>query len=547
MRQVARFRASGIVNDLPAAAAPADSWSDGLNVHFRQQAGGRIPGHLLTNENSPTDPPSTCPLWLINYDQNGTNSWLYVGPDIAGPDLKAYIADSTPPHTNATPVLWGAAGLPTAPLNYITGGILNGIPFLNVPDANFLPCYLVKATPILAPMTTGGLWTAGDICGAMRAYKQHLVAMDYTPSGGANQPDTLLWSDAAAVNAMPTTFTPAAGNEAGSNVLSDTPGPIVDGWPLRGDFYVYKRDCIYVMTYVGGNAVMAFRLFLRRSGVLSRNCVKEYRGRHFVFGDGDIYAHDGVAAESVIEGRLRRWLISQIDTTNWEASFVALSVAYQELWCCFPEPGAEHCTLAAVLDLTNGKWSIRELPYRTNSSGVLWGTAYMDAGIINSTDPNNWSAMTDTWATVGITWAGPSFSAVEDALVAASPGDGSALSEAAMYRMNTGTTANGAEFTSYLVRRGLDLGSPDRYKTVTRVWPRLFATDALTVRVRVGASGDADGPYQYAPYRDFVIGTDEWVDAMVSGRYLAVEIRSESGGEWRTDGLDFEVRMAGRS
>ncbi|GAG28067.1 unnamed protein product, partial [marine sediment metagenome] len=230
-------------------------------------------------------------LWLLPFQTLETFYWIYVGTDDAGTTGGIGLTDGTT-HWDITPAVWAAT-----PAGSITGGVLNGVPFIN--NGIDIPVFwdLVPTNV----MTTLPGWPAAQRCQAMRAFKYHLIAMNMTDAGG-DFPDVVAWSDAANPGQIPATWIADPSNQAGSFSIAATPGGVVDGLALRDQFMVYKQHSTAIMQYIAGQFVFSNRKAFVTSGILARNCAAEMYGAHYVITDGDIIQHNGQEVKSLIDG-----------------------------------------------------------------------------------------------------------------------------------------------------------------------------------------------------------------------------------------------------
>ena len=83
------------------------------------------------------------------------------------------------------------------------------------------------------------------------------------------------------------------------------PSEIVDGRQLRNAFFIYSRDQVYRMDFIGGNSIFSFKKVFDKSGLINSNCVIEAENRHYCFGLDDIYTHDGTQKKSIADERVR--------------------------------------------------------------------------------------------------------------------------------------------------------------------------------------------------------------------------------------------------
>jgi hypothetical protein len=71
--------------------------------------------------------------------------------------------------------------------------------------------------------------------------------------------------------------------------------------------------------------------------------------------------HNGQGPQSIVQGRMRKWLFNNLDTTNYARAFVVANYQTNEVWVCFPESGMAACTLALVWNWQDDTFSTRQL------------------------------------------------------------------------------------------------------------------------------------------------------------------------------------------
>ena len=87
----------------------------------------------------------------------------------------------------------------------------------------------------------------------------------------------------------------------------------------------------------------------------------------------------------------------------------------------------------------------------------------------------------------------------------------------------------GTSFTSYIERVGIDLGDPARFKLVTKLYPRLTGTGAVTIKV--GSQETRNGSVTWSSF-SFDPSTDEYISPLVNGKFIAVRGESSSNIPW---------------
>ena len=355
-KKLIRFRPRrGIATDLPDWAAPPDVLSQGDNVEFRDGVINRSPS------TSPVyDPPSVAPLIARNVQIENVNYWVYVGA------TAAYVVTGS----THTAITHASGQTSQTAINRLSLELLNGVPIFN--NALDEPMYW-DGNPTNKFVDLPG-WTATETCRFLVPHRFHLFAFAVDEAAGFF-PNKIKWSDAAAPGNVPSSWTPAATNEAGSATLSDTPGELISAANLRSSLAIYKKGSTHIADYIGGEEIFAFRTLFSQAGALTRNCVVDINGAHLVVTDGDIVIHDGQSIRSIAAKRRRNYFFNALDQDNFENMFVVYNRQQNEVWICFPETGSPdgYATRAMIYDIQADAWGDREL------SGVAYGAA----GIIN--------------------------------------------------------------------------------------------------------------------------------------------------------------------
>lgn len=514
-KKIVKLRPTGgIVNDIPPAEVADEFYTQGNNVHFRSGFVERTIGHT---------PVYGTPLaevrGLLNFRRDTSNFWIYPGIDslnvISGTD-----------HYDITP----SGGLTTiTPPNKWSMGTLNGVPFMN--NGNDAPVYWA-----FDPMTeTQELpdWPDGTSCRAMRAYKYYLIAMNIDSAAGLF-PDQLLWSNSAEPGAVPSSWTPLATNDAGDTILSETPGYIVDGVPMRSSFVVFKQHAAHIMDWVGGNEVFTFRKLFTNSGMLSLNCGTDVNGRLFVVTDGDIILTDGNTTESIIDNRMRNYLFSQLDQNNFESTFVVQNRQKNEVWVCYPSAGNTFADMALVWDSVANAWGVRELPQV--SCGAI--------GLVSPVDTDDWNSDSQQWDLDTTIWNEQLFSLQGDTMVLGQPNDVTP-SESNLLQIDLGFDFDGDSIDAFVGKYSMAFDEPNRVKGVRRIIPHVVANNGVELSVRIGTQMVSEGDITWQSPKTFIVGTTQYLNFDCQGKFISIEFSSQGGLPWKLTGFDVEAEVRG--
>lgn len=501
--------AIGVIRDVAAYELPPNAWTDARNVRMENGYVIKQKGH-----SSVYATVQVSPYWIVPVQIGATYYWVYCGL------TQTWQTDQST-HTQITKsaTTYGA----TALIRW-NGGVLNGVVIAN--NSVDAPQQWTGS----GLMTDLSNWPASTTAKVIRPFLYHLVALDVTESG-TRYPRMVRWSHPADPGSVPSSwdYTDTT-KDAGRVELSETSGFCIDCLPLRDINVIYKEDSIWGMQYIGGQSVFRFFQMFKDFGVMSRDCAKEFYGKHVVLGKDDIIIHDGQTIKSIVDRKHRRWLQSKIATAESfiENAFVAINYQNSEMLFCLPESAAANgCTISLVWNWRDGSFGVRDLP----------GIYHANNGLVSpSSTGSQWATDTQGWADDVTTWDQLTYSNTAQKMLMAAPG-----STPRLHLYDDTETFNGTAFTSYVERQGLAITGPGRVNTVTRIIPKMESTPVgRPIDIYVGSqmtTSDSivwNGPYPFDP------STDRWVDCRVSGVYHGVRYRSDIDMTWKLNSYDVE-------
>lgn len=509
-KKLARLRPfGGLVLDLPANEVGPNYYTAGSNVIFRNGFAQRIGGRRAAYAQNTLDPV----FRLLNVRGPGglteSNFWLAFGLD------EVHALETS----NVDDVTGSALSAVTSPWQW-SATLLNNIPcFTNGLDA---PRYW--AGDVGTPAADLPNFPAGTICKSLVAFKFHLFALDIDgPSGHLES--QIRWSSAAAPGDVPSTWTAAATNDAGSAILADTPGACQCGVPLQDTLLVFKRSSTYGVNYVGrAGGIFSVRLLDGDRGALTRHAAVDVGGRVLVVCDGDVMLTDGVNWQSVAQGRVRDYLFSQLEQASYENLFVEHDRSRNEVWICYPTAGETYCTEAIIYNVATDTFGVRELAQVTHAA----------AGVVNDTAQDaSWDADAGAWDADDTAWNSANFSLANEQLLTAVDG-----AELTLEDDDTATA-----IAASVSRDDLPLGAPERFKFVRRVHVRTNGTPG-TLYVRVGARNSPTGSIAWGA-EVALVPPAAFVNARALGKLISVQARSVGTEVWQLSGLDLEYEDRG--
>lgn len=498
--------AVGIVADEAAQELPDGAWSDGENVRFEHGYATRMAGHLacLTN-------PVAAAYHSANFRCPTDDYWVHA-------TLTGAYADNGTTQTNIT----GAALTGDAD-DIFTSCVLGGVFYLN--NQIDAPSYWGGATASNLAALTG--WDSTWRCKALRSFKANLLALNVT-KGADKYQSMVKWSDSTEPGAIPLSWdhTDATG-DARELDLAESSDAVIDGCALGDLFIVYKDRSTYALQATGGVDVFRYFRLPGDSGMLSQNCVTRFPGGHVVLTPSDVITHNGTGPQSILDGRMRRWLFARIDASNFRRSFLAHNPARSEVWVCFPETGEDACTKALVWNYKSNTFGVRDLPDITSGS----------FGPISTTASSTWDAETGTWDDDTSVWDQIDVSQADQRLVCAS-------TSSRMYLMDQTTSFDGTAFTTRVQRTGMAFGDASRVKLIRGIYPRIEGNTGTVVSIQVGAAMDAEAAPAWSAAVSYTVGSTYKADCFASGRFISLRI-SGSADSWRVKSVDADVIMKG--
>lgn len=507
----------GVIRDEQSYRLPPEAWTLGENVRFRD--GGVQRGAAWE---STFGTPPIAPSFAMSVKTPSQTFWPYVSL------TKAYVWDGVT-HTEITRA---SGDYTTNASQDWNGALLGGIALFN--NGIDVPQYW--ATPNTAtPLADLLNWPSTLRAKIMRSFGPYLVALNLIDDGDSF-PHAVQWSHPADPGSVPVSWDITdPTRDAGRSELSDVDtGTILDAYMLRGNLYIYKESATHRMRFIGGRFVFAFDSFLETAGLLAPRCATLLGDgqRHFIVTQDDILVHNGNTAESIGEGRFKRYIFNEIDTVNYVKSFAFTNASFSEIWFCYCETGSSEPNRALVWNYKENTFSESDISFRSASTGN-----------IEEEDTETWDSGTDVWNDN----TGPWSELLRRKVV---------LCDAAntkFYRLDSGLTRDGNHFTSTLQRSTLGVVGRDRNgkwiedfnlrKFVTRIWPRVTGGP---VNIRLGVQETIDSSISWGSPKSFNPLTQRYVDFEIVGEALSVEFSTTDDVEWQVNGYKLEVKNGGK-
>ncbi len=411
-----------------------------------------------------------------------------------------------------------------------TGGFLGGFQILN----NQVDTPLSWTGSLGDDCIALANWTSTHRAKAMRVLRYHIVGLNIT-KGSTNYPHRVKISGAAEPGSLPASFDETDPTEETDEFDVPGDGALVDGAILGEAMILYKEFSCAALRYAP-NATSAWVVepLPFKIGAMTQNCVINVPGiGHVILTKGDVCRFDGNTVESIVDGTHRDWLFSNIDENYYNACFVTINEKYSEVWVCFPERGYNVCTKALTWNYRTGKVGKRDLP------NVTCATPAVISYAIDTIDSD--SVTFDSESVLTMDSGNESLAVNDTRLFMGTTG-------AELFVMDSGDTADGSNFTAYFERTGLNEigGLDDQVKFVNRVWLNVDAAAGTQLSVYVGGENDAETAPTYSSAVTYTVGTDQYVNAWATGRFLALKVSGTGDDYWRARGFTLEVANAGQ-
>ena len=504
----------GLVKDTNNTIIPFEFYSEASNVRFADNAAKKIQGH-----DQVFGTPTVAPYFVLNWSYGVNSYWFYAGT------AKIYRLSGSSTHTNFTRASGGDYSTNLNTVGNWTGTIYNGLPILcnGVDDPQAL------ATTGASAFSDLPNWVANATCKTIKAFGNYLMALNLTESG-VNLPNKVRWGDTAEDFNYPATWTAAATNDAGAVTIGDEADEIIDGLALKESFIIYKGNSTWIANYIGGNLVFSFKKLFNDTGILTRNCVQEFEGRHFVVTQGDIIIHNGVSKKSIATNTVKNHLFNDINSAYYQLTFVTHNVQKSEMWISYPSLGSQFCNKALIYNYVNNSFTFRDLP---NIYHI--GPGVVDPGATSVV----WSGQSSsTWTTISGTYGDRLFNPTERSILFAGTDD------TKLYRGDFGQQFDNENYISTVERKGLTLdGNNNTIKQVRKLTPRIKGTG--TINISVGSSMSPNGTYTFNAAQSFDPNSQNKVDCRATGKFIAVRFQHTSNSEFELNGYDLEYNVLG--
>ena len=196
-------------------------------------------------------------------------------------------------------------------------------------------------------------------------FNNRLIALNVSQNWVDGGNASILWSTPISqLNSLNgVTFIASTSNSAGDDIITETPGEVLDAGQLGNNLIVYKSDSVFVVTDTGDPLYLVAQQIFNDDGLLTPGCFTSIGSqRHFVVGENGIYIHDGgVNKTNVAKGRVEDYFYNNMINPN--RTFLFHQQHDKEVWVCYSHMGNTGVGVnrALIYNYELDAWHEREL------------------------------------------------------------------------------------------------------------------------------------------------------------------------------------------
>ena len=200
---------------------------------------------------------------------------------------------------------------------------------------------------------------------------------------------------------------------------SNTVQALFTGYFLGDYFVVYKTDSVWLIDFIGGDSIFRFRkLYGDDTGALSKDCIAEFDGKHFVLSPTGAYIHNASSKTEIMEKWVKDKFFDEVDPDKLYNTKVVPDHNNKEVWIYYTSQGSltGWADVALIWNWEIQEWTVKDLSGishiaqgyvdPTNISVDSWDSDETPPG---GPDPvpnpgSEWNSSTTTWNSGGITF-----------------------------------------------------------------------------------------------------------------------------------------------
>jgi hypothetical protein len=251
-----------------------------------------------------------------------------------------------------------------------------------------------------------------------------------------------------------TSWSPSIATQAGSDILTDTAGPITAGRRFGNSIVVYKKNSMYIGVNAGPPNVWEFNLLPGNAGAMSQEAVVSIgtpeNPKHIFMGEDDFYVFDGTKPTPIGTNRLKVEVFGSLLQSRYYTCTALHDRKNSLVYFYYPVSDSLTPDRCVVYNYRTDRWGV-DVSRKIEATVDYIAPALTYDGL---------GASYSTFADL------PDL-AYDLALVGSSQISPAIFTTSHLVKTLTGA----AEATSFTTG---DLGDDSRFTTATRVWPRFI-------------------------------------------------------------------------
>lgn len=523
MRQrIDNLGAIGLNSDVAPTLLPPNACTRLLNCVPREGALQNAPGE--TKIRNLDIEPVYHTAWV---DPEG-DQWLIVSD---GLEVHAYDLDPLVSPEIITPDTGPMSG------GRVTFANLNGVLVINSQsDGPFYWPGPKEASPTPNSIVPLPGWDPTWRCIEMDAYRYHLVAVGIK-EGDDFYPHKVRWSTFAEEGAIPGEWIPQPSNEAGDDLLGDTPGIIMGSKRIRDKLFIVKEDGVYEMVWIGGQYIMQIQRLQGTVGTTAPNGFAELAGALVVMSSTDLLLFDGQRQRSISDARVRKAFFENLSEENWKKARVFYHAPTNQLFLAAVEAGYTQLSNAVIYNAAEDSWGQMQLN-RGYGFDIAYAQLRSDARSYDDQSQANGAPPYDGYK---ISYdKGLYQPSVPDIVVYESDEEGNYW---VSFLAQSYTKHDGTPKTSGAERVCVPLEGSDGMAMVKDVWLDMDFDDECYVQI--GVQNRVGGDLKWGKTLTIPRGARPHVDPRITGRYISWRVWTYTDKPWQLAAITIDWERAG--
>lgn len=330
-----------------------------------------------------------------------------------------------------------------------------------------------------------------------------------------NLPNTVRWSQNFGQNSGPTTWAPTLVNVA-NELEIPVRGPVIDGFPLNGNFYVcsYWDTVVFSPIAYQSSTAPSFgiKLLNQGRGLLNENCWSNVDNTVYGIDARDIWSFDGGAFKPIGNQRVKDYFYSNLNPSYVDQVFMQHNSSKYQVEIYYP-------------DLESTGYCNKMISYRYDLD--VWQPPRDVTQASQSTESPVWTGNVANLASRDVVYA-------------------SAAGNVSLVQKDQGTSFLGnTAIPTLFQRENISFGQPYSASVqVHRVLPEIYGTG--NIQITVGGSNSVASNVAYKPTVDMPIVTNNpWVQINQNeARVNTIKVASNSAVDtWQMTAANWQVTI----